>query len=176
MNHASTARQTKLRYRWSHRHPVHRAVVRAANRILPWLPTRPKYAIIDALRARSLPYRLVGPGAAAIQVGAPHDTLRSGRSRAMSFARRTAPSGRLVVVEPDRTSAETFERAARQMGHAHGDGGVCGSLVGGHNADHAGGQWSSRDEFHRRLCGLCRGHFLHHRNVGNREITGSDRR
>jgi FkbM family methyltransferase len=111
--------RTKLRYRWSHRHPVHRAAVRAANRVLPLVPFPIKYAATDLVRRRNLPYRLLGPGSVAIQIGAPRDTLRSGRSRAMTFARLTRPDGCVVVVEPDPGSAEDFRLTAARRGLNH---------------------------------------------------------
>lgn len=114
----STGR-TKLRYRWSHRSRVHRAVVRSANRVLPLVPFKLKYAATDAIRNHNLPYRLLESTSVAIQVGAPRDTLRSGRSRAMAFARRTRPNGRLLVVEPDATSSAEFRRTAERQGMDH---------------------------------------------------------
>ena len=107
----------KLRYRWSHRHPVHRALVRTANRVLPRVPFALKYAATDAVRGRNLPYRLLTDGATAIQVGAPRDTLRSGRSRAMAFVRRTSPSGRVLVIEPDEASVHEFRAVAARHGY-----------------------------------------------------------
>jgi FkbM family methyltransferase len=115
---ASTSR-TKLRYRWSHRHPVHRAVVRTANRLLPHVPFGVKYGVTDAIRRGHLPYRLLQNTSVAVQIGAPRDTLRSGRSRAMAFVRRTGPFGRVLVVEPDKTSAEEFRLTAERHGLAH---------------------------------------------------------
>nr|MDT0657232.1 FkbM family methyltransferase [Micromonospora sp. DSM 115978] len=98
---------------------MHRIVVRAANRILPFVPHPVKYAVTDALRRGRQPYRLLGPGSVAVQVGAPRDTLRAGRSRAMAFARRTRARGRLLVVEPDRASVEEFQRVAHRRGFDH---------------------------------------------------------
>lgn len=114
-------RRTKLRYRWSHRHPVHRAAVRMANSVLPILPFALKYAITDRLRAGKLPYKLLAAGSVAVQVGAPRDTLRAGRSRAMAFARRTHPYGRVLVVEPDAASADEFVHTADRYGLLHVD-------------------------------------------------------
>jgi FkbM family methyltransferase len=113
--------RTKLRYRWSHRHPLHRALVRTANRVLPYVPFAVKYGLTDAVRSRNLPYSLLGPGSVAIQVGAPRDTLRSGRSRAMAFVRRTGPNGRVLVVEPDADSADEFCQTAAKHGLHHVD-------------------------------------------------------
>lgn len=110
---------TKFRYRWSHRHPLHRAAVRAANRLLPAIPFSVKYGVTDAVRRRQLPYRLLRPGSVAVQVGAPRDTLLAGRSRAMAFVLRTRPNGRVLVVEPDLTSVEEFRRIVRAQGLDH---------------------------------------------------------
>ena len=112
-------RASKLRYRWSHRHPVHRAVVRMANRVLPRVPFKVKYFVTDRVRAGNLPYRLLKPGSVAIQVGAPRDTLEAGRSRAMAFVRLTSPTGRVLVVEPDQTSVDVFRRTAAKQGLRH---------------------------------------------------------
>jgi len=113
--------RTKLRYRWSHRHPAHRAVVRLANRMLPHVPFAVKYGLVDAVRRRRAPYTLLRPDSVAIQVGAPRDTLRAGRSRAMSFARMTARAGRVVVIEPDPVSATEFQSTADRHRFAHVD-------------------------------------------------------
>lgn len=115
----SLGKRTKLRYRWSHRHPLHRALVRGANRLLPRVPFAVKYGATGRLRKGKLPYRLVGPGSTAIQVGAPRDTLLAGRSRAMDFVRRTHPGGRVLVVEPDPASVDEFRRMAEQQGMRH---------------------------------------------------------
>lgn len=103
----------KLRSRWSHRSAHHRSVVRAANRVLPLVPFEAKYGVTSYLRRDALPYRLLGPGSIAVQVWRPRDTLRSGRSRAMTFALRTHPRGRLLVVEPDLQSVHEFRRIAQ---------------------------------------------------------------
>jgi hypothetical protein len=63
--------------------------------------------------ADAMPYTLVGPGDVVLQVGAPSDTLRSGRSRGMHLALRTAPTGRAVIIEPEPSSAAAFVDAAR---------------------------------------------------------------
>lgn len=108
----------KVRYRWSHRHPLHRAAVRLANKTLPLVPFRAKYALTDLIRRRALPYRLLTEGSVAVQVGAPRDTLLAGRSRAMAFVLRAGRSGRVLVVEPEPTSVREFRRAAEKRGFA----------------------------------------------------------
>ncbi len=117
MTHPAEGR-AKWRYRWSHRHPLHRAVVRLANRALPKIPFQLRYGT-DVLRRRQLPYRLLRPGGVAVQVGAPRDSLRCGRSRGMAFVLRTRPLGRVLIVEPEPESVAEFRRVAARRGFDH---------------------------------------------------------
>ncbi len=110
--------RTPLRFRWSHTHPVHRQVVQRANRVLAKVPLTWKYAAGQRLRRGRPPYALVGPGDVVVQVGAPSDTLLSGRSRGMHLALRTV-GGRAIIVEPDPDSADTFRRCAAELGLDH---------------------------------------------------------
>ncbi len=107
-----------LRFRWDHRHPVHRTLVKAANRVLARIPFERKYRLAGRIRDGKPPYDLVGPGDVVIQVGAPADTLLSGRSRGMHLALRSR-GGRAIIVEPDPHSAEEFRTRARQLGLDH---------------------------------------------------------
>jgi FkbM family methyltransferase len=100
------------RFLWSHEAAVHRYAVRLANAVLRLVPFRAKYFFGMLLRRRRFPYALIRPGDAVVQVGAPRDTLRSGRSRAFYFSLLVGPSGRAVVVEPDAESALAFRAAA----------------------------------------------------------------
>lgn len=110
--------RTPLRFRWNHRNAAHRSIVKAANRGLAKLPMAPKYAATASLHARKPPYSLVAPGDVVIQVGAPADTLLSGRSRGMHLALRSR-GGCAVIVEPDPSSADEFRRRAEQLGLDH---------------------------------------------------------
>lgn len=116
---ATPPRRSKVRYRRSHRHALHRAFGLDGEPRPPPHPVPVKHGLIDVVRRRNLPYRLLGPTSVAIQVGAPQDTRRSGRSRALTFARRTSPFGRVLVVEPDKTSADQFRRSAARYGLSH---------------------------------------------------------
>lgn len=107
-----------LRFRWNHLHPAHRTLVKQANRVLARLPLALKYRVGARLRRGRPPYSLVGPGDVVVQVGAPADTLLSGRSRGMHLALRTR-GGRAIIVEPDPESARQFEAAARELGLDH---------------------------------------------------------
>jgi FkbM family methyltransferase len=110
-----------LRFRWSHEHSLHRSIVRLFNKAMRFVPFSLKYELGQKMRTGSYPYRLVKPGHIVVQVGAPQDTLLSGRSRAMHFALRTGPTGRVFVVEPDPNSVQAFRRVAKQQHITHID-------------------------------------------------------
>lgn len=104
-----------LRRRWSHHHPLHRFVVRVANRTLRLVPLGPKYAVTRRPRATRFPYVVAGDGSTVIQVGAPLDTLHAGRQRALHFALRVQPTGRTIALEPDGTSVDALRRAGADL-------------------------------------------------------------
>lgn len=107
-----------LRFRWNHAHPVHRTLVKTANRGLARIPFEQKYRATQRLRDGKPPYSLVGPGDVVVQIGAPADTLLSGRSRGMHLALRSR-GGKAIIVEPDPDSAEEFRVRARELGLDH---------------------------------------------------------
>lgn len=113
-----TQNKTPLRFRWSHLNPVHRTMVKNANQVLARVPFEPKYRLTAYLRRGKAPYDLVGPGDVVIQVGAPSDTLLSGRSRGMHLALRSR-GGRAIIVEPDPASAQEFRHRAAELGLDH---------------------------------------------------------
>ncbi len=110
-------RSRYLRFLWSHDSGVHRRVVRVANQLLALVPMRINYAVGAWLRRKRPPYALLRAGDVAVQVGAPHDTLRSGRSRAFYFGVFVGPAGRVVAVEPDAISADALRKASAAHGH-----------------------------------------------------------
>ena len=78
---------------------LHAAVRKIGYALLFPLPYGVKYRVGTWLRLSRLPYRLVRPGSTVIQVGAPWDVLRSGRSRAAYFGVLAGENGRVIVVE-----------------------------------------------------------------------------
>lgn len=80
---------------------VHKALRVVGNRVLWSVPESPKYRVANAFRRGRLPYRLLRPGDTVVQIGAPWDVLRAGRSRAVHFALLVGAGGRVIVVEPD---------------------------------------------------------------------------
>jgi len=107
-----------LRFKWDHRHPLHRGVVKRVNSVLARVPARQKYALTHRLRVGHPPYSLVGPGDVVVQVGAPSDTLLAGRSRGMHLA-MSSRGGAAIVVEPDPSSAARFREVAGMLGLGH---------------------------------------------------------
>ncbi|HIB76129.1 MAG TPA: hypothetical protein EYO58_00660, partial [Flavobacteriales bacterium] len=102
-----------IRHRWNHRLAAHRAAVRISNRILRRVPFWIKYGLGQRARCNKLPYSIINEYSTVLQIGAPADTLHAGRSRAMHFA-LLAPKGRVVVIEPDRRSAEQFRALCKE--------------------------------------------------------------
>ena len=93
-------------YRLSRFSPLHRMLRAAAYGVLWRLPGPAKESALHAVLGRRLPYKVVQPGDTVIQIGAPWDILRSGRSRFIHFSRRVGPTGRVVVIEPDPTNVQ----------------------------------------------------------------------
>ena len=73
--------RTPLKYRCNHQGGLHRNVVKAGTRALSMAPVASKYGVAARIKRRSLPYKLL-KNCVGVQVGAPHDTLSAGRSRA----------------------------------------------------------------------------------------------
>lgn len=101
-------------YRLSRFSTVHHALRKAAYAVLWRLPDGFKYAVGSLWRRFRLPYRLLGPGDVVIQIGAPWDTLRAGRSRAVHFARRVGDAGRVIAIEPAPDNVTALEQFARR--------------------------------------------------------------
>lgn len=115
--------QTKesWRFKWDHTSRFHRLAVRTFNRIMPYIPFVIKYRVGKRLRMGRLPYALVADARVAVQVGAPKDTLRGGRSRGMYFALFARTENKVIIVEPDANSTDTMKRYAQQhdIGNLH---------------------------------------------------------
>lgn len=111
-----------LKYRWNHRSSVHRLLVRGFNAVARWIPTSFSTWIVAKVRRRRVPYSLLTSDSTAVQIGAPADTLKVGRSRAFSFARLTAGGrGRTVVIEPDPTSVDALRQELGRAGFDHAE-------------------------------------------------------
>lgn len=104
-----------FRHRWDHKLSVHRAAVRLYNGIFELVPFGLKYNFGQRNRRNKIPYSVLNESSTVIQIGAPSDTLHAGRSRAMHFA-LMVPKGRLIVIEPDKASAEQFRILCNNRG------------------------------------------------------------
>lgn len=80
--------------------PFRRIAVRLFNRTLEQVPHSTKYGVGLRLRRDRYPYRIIRDGDVVVQVGAPFDTLKAGRSRAMYFAQLVG-TGRVLIIEAD---------------------------------------------------------------------------
>lgn len=86
-------------------------VLRNISYFVLWrIPDRLKYSIFNQILRRTSPYRVLRPGDTAIQIGAPWDIMKSGRSRALHFAKCVGDDGIVVVIEPVRKSIEELKR------------------------------------------------------------------
>ena len=98
-----------LRYAWSHEMYIHRMAVRTFNRMARHIPFTMKYKWGIKLRSNNLPYTLIRDGSVVVQIGAPQDTLSTGRSRAMYFSLFAGETGKVLVVEPDGDSVKAWQ-------------------------------------------------------------------
>ncbi len=112
-------KQTRLRFQWSHQALWHRTAIRVFNAIMQWLPFSIKYGVGMKMRTHSVPYSLIRDCRVVVQVGAPRDTLQSGRSRAMYFALFSDPKNRVIIVEPDPESAKLIGNMLKRQGIAN---------------------------------------------------------
>lgn len=110
INMENTQKKIPLRYRWSHHLWIHRILVRFYNAVVAFVPFGIKYGIGKSLRRNKFPYCLIDQGKVktTVQIGAPRDTLRAGRSRAAYFSLFNKGGG-TIVIEPDPASKLAFE-------------------------------------------------------------------
>jgi len=102
-------------YKLSRFSKLHNILRRIMNAVLWQLPVGLKYGIGSQLRNVRLPYRLIQEGDVVVQIGAPWDLLRAGRSRAIYFAKRVGSSGHLIVVEPDEVNVNALRSFLKQQ-------------------------------------------------------------
>lgn len=105
MNVKAVVNKEPLKFKWSHHSRIHVAIVKMVNRVARMVPWSVKYSVLPRLKRRSYPYCLLKSGDTVVQIGAPLDTMETGRSRAILFAHFVGDTGKVVVVEPDSASA-----------------------------------------------------------------------
>ena len=97
-------------YRLSRFSSVHKVLRWIAYALLWNLPDAVKWPGIGLLLQFRLPYRLLNPGDTVVQIGAPWDLLRAGRSRGIHLARRVGVSGKAIIIEPDKDNVAALRR------------------------------------------------------------------
>ncbi|TWT80860.1 hypothetical protein CA13_23060 [Planctomycetes bacterium CA13] len=113
---AKTKSRNPFTFKWSHRAWLHRFLVKIYNGIFAMIPFKMKYGIGRMLRKNKFPYQLIKPGSTLVQIGAPVDTLKAGRSRGLYFSLFNGPTGKTVIIEP----ASESEKAFNQLAKTHG--------------------------------------------------------
>lgn len=88
---------------------IYRAMTRPAAVVLRRLPVHSLYKAGLKSRANRFPYKVVEDGDLVVQIGAPRDLLKVGRSRAVYFFNLVG-AGRVVVFEPVPESIEEMTR------------------------------------------------------------------
>ena len=107
-----------LTFRWSHQAWLHRTLVKIYNGFFSLVPFGIKYGIGKSLRKNKFPYKLIKTGSTLVQIGAPVDTLKAGRSRGMYFSLFNGPTGKTVIIEPAGQSEEMFTAIAAKQGRS----------------------------------------------------------
>ncbi|MCW8933017.1 MAG: FkbM family methyltransferase [Gammaproteobacteria bacterium] len=69
--------------------------------LLPMSMKYGKYSFGMLWRNYRLPYKEIRDGWVIVQLGAPWDLLKAGRSRSIHFSKRVGEGGRVIVIEPD---------------------------------------------------------------------------
>jgi len=103
-------------YKLSRFSKFHTKLRKVAYSILWRLPYSIKYRMFRLYLKNVKPYSVIRPGDTIIQVGAPWDILRSGRSRAVQFALQVGDSGRVFVFEPVEQSNLEMSSALGKLG------------------------------------------------------------
>jgi FkbM family methyltransferase len=94
-----------------------RTLTRPVAAFLKVLPTEFKYKIGLRQRRNNYPYRLIKDGDLIMQIGAPRDLLKVGRSRSIYFLKMVG-SGKVIVFEPDPDSGDALQAFADKHGLA----------------------------------------------------------
>lgn len=94
---------------------AYRAMSRPAAVVLSSLPPAMNYSLGLKARRSKYPYSLIEPTDTVVQIGAPRDLLKIGRSRSVYFA-LMARQGHTVIIEPDPDNVEAMRAHLRKMG------------------------------------------------------------
>lgn len=90
--------------------------VRWYNAFMGLVPFMVKYGLGMRMRRDSPPYSLVKNGSQVVQIGAPRDILRAGRSRGVYFSLFAGDVGKVIIIEPDPDSVKDLEATLEKHG------------------------------------------------------------
>ncbi len=96
-------------YKLSRHSKLHNFLRVIMNNVLWRLPVPLKYGVGLSSRKVRLPYKLINEGDTVIQIGAPWDILRAGRSRSIYFSKLAGETGRVIVFEADLNNVEKLK-------------------------------------------------------------------
>lgn len=97
-------------YKLSRHSKLHNFLRIAMNNVLWRIPVPIKYGIGLSSRKVRLPYKLLEEGDTVIQIGAPWDILRAGRSRSIYFSKFVGKTGRVIVFEADLNNVKKLQQ------------------------------------------------------------------
>lgn len=95
---------------------VWRIATRPASWVLGAMPEQLKYKMGLRARKASIPYSLIETDDVVVQIGAPADLLKVGRSRSAYFMNLVSGNGKLVVMEPDSDNCRAMEAYGARNG------------------------------------------------------------
>ena len=86
------------------------------NNVLWRVPVPIKYGVGLSSRKIRLPYKLLEEGDTVIQIGAPWDILRAGRSRSIYFSKLVGKTGKVIVFEADLNNVKNLQQFIKDHG------------------------------------------------------------
>ena len=89
---------------------THKVLRKCAYAVLKWIPEGIKFSIIHFYLKNIAPYKFVSMGDTVIQIGAPSDILKTGRSRWTHLAKIVGMNGKVVIIEPDKDNIVAIKR------------------------------------------------------------------
>ncbi|MGB7326353.1 MAG: FkbM family methyltransferase [Rubripirellula sp.] len=118
MKEVNQTRGIVIRFKEKIPERFYRALTKPVSLVLRAVPTSLKYSIGLKQRRGNYPYCLVNQGDVVVQVGAPRDLLKVGRSRTIYFLNLVGDKGKVIVFEPDPDSIAALKSFAKSIGLA----------------------------------------------------------
>ena len=103
-------------YKLSRHSKLHNFLRVGMNNVLWRVPVPIKYGVGLSSRKIRLPYKLLEEGDTVIQIGAPWDILRAGRSRSIYFSKLVGKTGKVIVFEADLNNVKNLQQFINDHG------------------------------------------------------------